>query len=103
MCPHRSQRTMSLRAVPNRSVVGVIPRGPISPATRRWRRRAAEPHAAQAFPRVMERRIMPPRMGRADPQLVSVVAPMLNEQETARPFYERVRAALGDLSWELVV
>jgi dolichol-phosphate mannosyltransferase len=35
--------------------------------------------------------------------LVSVVAPMLNEEGTARRFYERVGAALEGLPWELVV
>ncbi|MEJ7798094.1 MAG: glycosyltransferase family 2 protein [Solirubrobacteraceae bacterium] len=35
--------------------------------------------------------------------LVSVVAPMLNEEGTARVFCERVRAAMDGLPWELVV
>jgi dolichol-phosphate mannosyltransferase len=35
--------------------------------------------------------------------LVSVVAPMLNEEETARLFCDRVRAAMDGLPWELVV
>jgi len=35
--------------------------------------------------------------------LVSVVAPMLNEEGTARAFCERVRAALDGLPWELVI
>jgi glycosyltransferase involved in cell wall biosynthesis len=35
--------------------------------------------------------------------LVSVVAPMLNEEGTARVFCERVRAAMADLPWELVI
>ena len=35
--------------------------------------------------------------------LVSVVAPMLNEEGTARAFCERVRSALDGLPWELVV
>jgi dolichol-phosphate mannosyltransferase len=35
--------------------------------------------------------------------LVSVVAPMLNEEGTARIFYERVRAAMDGLPWELVL
>ena len=35
--------------------------------------------------------------------LVSVVAPMLNEEGTARVFFERVSAALDGLPWELVV
>jgi dolichol-phosphate mannosyltransferase len=35
--------------------------------------------------------------------LVSVVAPMLNEEGTARIFYERVRSTLDGLPWELVV
>ena len=37
-----------------------------------------------------------------EPRLVSVVAPMYDEQETVDVFYERVRAALGDVSFELV-
>ena len=35
--------------------------------------------------------------------LVSVVAPMLNEEGTARVFCERVQAALDGLPWELVI
>ncbi len=35
--------------------------------------------------------------------LVSVVAPMLNEEDTAPIFCERVRAAMGELPWELIV
>ena len=35
--------------------------------------------------------------------LLSVVAPMLDEQDTARAFYDRVRAAVDGLPWELVV
>jgi dolichol-phosphate mannosyltransferase len=35
--------------------------------------------------------------------LVSVVAPMLNEEGTARVFCERVRSAMDGLPWELVV
>jgi glycosyltransferase involved in cell wall biosynthesis len=35
--------------------------------------------------------------------LLSVVAPMLDEEGTARVFYERVRAAVEGLPWELVV
>jgi polyisoprenyl-phosphate glycosyltransferase len=36
-------------------------------------------------------------------RLLSVVAPMFNEAQTAREFYSRVRAALGDTEFELVV
>jgi len=35
--------------------------------------------------------------------LLSIVAPMLDEEGTARVFYERVRDAVGGLPWELVV
>jgi dolichol-phosphate mannosyltransferase len=35
--------------------------------------------------------------------LISVVAPMYEEEETAAVFCERVRAALGDADWELIV
>ena len=35
--------------------------------------------------------------------LLSVVTPMLDEEGTARTFYERVRSALDGLSWELVI
>jgi glycosyltransferase involved in cell wall biosynthesis len=35
--------------------------------------------------------------------LLSIVAPMLNEEGTARVFYERVVAAVEGLPWELVV
>jgi dolichol-phosphate mannosyltransferase len=42
-------------------------------------------------------------MTRREPELVSVVTPMLNEEGTARVFVERVIAALGPVPWELVV
>src|SRR3954454_9203129 len=35
--------------------------------------------------------------------LLSIVAPMLDEEGTARAFCERVRSALDGLPWELVV
>src|SRR4051795_13125487 len=35
--------------------------------------------------------------------LLSIVAPMLNEEGTARAFCDRVRSALDGLPWELVV
>jgi dolichol-phosphate mannosyltransferase len=35
--------------------------------------------------------------------LISVVAPVLNEEDTLQTFYERVRAALADLPFELVL
>jgi dolichol-phosphate mannosyltransferase len=35
--------------------------------------------------------------------LLSIVAPMLDEEGTARAFYDRVRSALDGLPWELVV
>jgi dolichol-phosphate mannosyltransferase len=42
-------------------------------------------------------------MGRREPELVSVVTPMLNEEGTARTFYERLGGALEAVPWELVV
>src|SRR3954452_22285868 len=42
-------------------------------------------------------------MGGREPQLVSVVTPVLNEAGTARTFYERVGGALDGVPWELVV
>src|SRR3954452_15469149 len=42
-------------------------------------------------------------MGGREPQLVSVVTPVLNEAGTARTFYERVGGALDGVAWELVV
>jgi len=35
--------------------------------------------------------------------LLSIVAPMLDEEGTARVFYERVRAAVDGMPWELIV
>ncbi|MDP2712904.1 MAG: glycosyltransferase family 2 protein [Solirubrobacteraceae bacterium] len=35
--------------------------------------------------------------------LLSIVAPMLDEEGTARAFYDRVRAAVDGLPWELIV
>jgi polyisoprenyl-phosphate glycosyltransferase len=40
--------------------------------------------------------------GHRQPALLTVVTPMYNEVETARAFLERLRDALGDLSWELI-
>jgi polyisoprenyl-phosphate glycosyltransferase len=42
-------------------------------------------------------------MSRREPELVSVVTPMLNEEGTARRFYERLGDALEGVPWELVV
>jgi polyisoprenyl-phosphate glycosyltransferase len=42
-------------------------------------------------------------MSRREPELVSVVTPMLDEEGTARVFVERVARALGPVPWELVV
>jgi glycosyltransferase involved in cell wall biosynthesis len=41
--------------------------------------------------------------GVREPELVSVVTPMLNEEGTARTFYERLGGALEGIPWELVV
>lgn len=38
-----------------------------------------------------------------EPSLISVVAPVLNEEEVLPTFYERVRVALEGLEWELVL
>jgi dolichol-phosphate mannosyltransferase len=38
-----------------------------------------------------------------EPQLLSVVAPMYEEQDTVGPFSERVAAALGDVPYELIL
>jgi dolichol-phosphate mannosyltransferase len=38
-----------------------------------------------------------------EPRLVSVVAPMYDEEETVDVFYERVRAALADVPFELIL
>jgi dolichol-phosphate mannosyltransferase len=38
-----------------------------------------------------------------EPELLSVVAPMYEEQETVAPFTERVAAALGELNYELIL
>jgi glycosyltransferase involved in cell wall biosynthesis len=38
-----------------------------------------------------------------EPELLSVVAPMYEEQDTVDPFTERVAAALGDLNYELIL
>jgi polyisoprenyl-phosphate glycosyltransferase len=42
-------------------------------------------------------------MSRREPELVSVVTPMLDEEGTVRAFVERVVGALGSVPWELVV
>jgi glycosyltransferase involved in cell wall biosynthesis len=41
--------------------------------------------------------------GRRELQLLSVVAPMFDEEATAEAFYERTCAALGDMPFELVL
>ena len=38
-----------------------------------------------------------------EPELLSVVAPMYEEEDTVAPFIERVAAALGDLHYELIL
>jgi glycosyltransferase involved in cell wall biosynthesis len=38
-----------------------------------------------------------------EPELLSVVAPMYEEQDTVAPFTERVAAALGDIDYELIL
>ena len=38
-----------------------------------------------------------------EPQLLSFVAPMFEEQDTVDPFIERVAAALGDVPYELIL
>ncbi|MBE2315438.1 glycosyltransferase family 2 protein [Solirubrobacter sp. CPCC 204708] len=38
-----------------------------------------------------------------EPELLSVVAPMYEEQDTVDPFTDRVAAALGDLNYELIL
>ena len=40
---------------------------------------------------------------RSEPDLITVTAPVLNEEEVLSEFYERLRAALGDHAWELVL
>jgi polyisoprenyl-phosphate glycosyltransferase len=42
-------------------------------------------------------------MGGREPQLVSIVTPMLNEEGTVEAFVERVTKALGTVPWELVI
>ena len=42
-------------------------------------------------------------MAERDLALLSIVAPMLDEEGTARAFYDRVRAAVDGLPWELIV
>ena len=38
-----------------------------------------------------------------EPELLSVVAPMYEEEDTVAPFTERVAAALGDVHYELIL
>ena len=38
-----------------------------------------------------------------EPELLSVVAPMYEEQDTVDPFTERVAAALGGIDYELIL
>src|SRR3954467_8086246 len=57
------------------------------------RPRIMAPPAATTILRVAERHL----------GLLSIVAPMLDEEGTARAFCERVRSALDGLPWELVV
>jgi glycosyltransferase involved in cell wall biosynthesis len=57
------------------------------------RRHAGPPGESQYDHRVADRQLA----------LLSIVAPMLDEEGTARIFYERVRAVVEGLPWELVV
>src|SRR3712207_3902565 len=68
-------------------------------------RSVVEAQAAQAgthrILRTATRHILFP-MAR-EPRLVSVVAPMFDGEETVDTFYERTRAALGDVPFELIL
>jgi polyisoprenyl-phosphate glycosyltransferase len=47
--------------------------------------------------------MIPSTTGRGDDALLSVVAPVYNEEELIGPFVDRVRATLGDAAWELIL
>src|SRR5436190_21522288 len=82
------RRAMSLLPGP---WIGLSNIGP-HPAARQ--RRFPPPHGLAHYDqRVVDRHL----------SLVSVVAPMLNEEDTAGVFCERVRAACDGLPWELVI
>src|SRR5689334_2945233 len=101
MCPQTPQRAMSASAVPKASVVGISPCSPSAAATARWGWRAADRQMEHVLGRssIVE---SPPMPGRSL-QLLSVVAPMHNEEETVGAFYDRVATALDGLPWELIL
>ena len=58
--------------------------------------RAVVGHAGESTPGTL-------RGMNREPELLSVVAPMYEEQETVDPFTERVAKALGDINYELIL
>src|SRR5215217_8346946 len=107
MCPQRAQRQMSASARPYWSVVGISPWVPASPATARCGRRSVPALAAHCWGRgdcrIRHRSCVRSRLMRSL-QLLSVVAPMHNEEGSVDAFYERVRTALQDVGpWQLVL
>src|SRR3954466_4342664 len=107
MWPHCAQRQMSASARPYWSVGGIRPCGPASPATSRCGRRSSPVQAAHCWGRgncrIRHRSCVRARLMRLL-ELLSVVAPMHNEEESVDAFYERVRTALQDVGpWQLVL
>src|SRR3954471_23421436 len=98
---------MSASARPYWSVVGIKPCGPASPATSRCGRRSSPVQAAHCWGRgncrVRHRSCVRSRLMRSL-ELLSVVAPMHNEEDSVDAFYERVRTALQDVGpWQMVL
>src|SRR5436305_2762190 len=96
---------MSASATPKRSVVGISPLGPASPATRICGRSTVEAQAAQAGligTAQYRRGLVSGAMSRVL-SLLSVVAPMYNEEGSVREFHARTAAALDGLPFELIL
>src|SRR5688500_12985765 len=102
MWPQSTQRTMSESAVPNRSVVGMSPSGPCSPATARCSTRFPPQTTQRALTRV-EASLSAVSLASRELSLLSVVAPVFNEEENVRPFCERTIAALGAMPFEIIL
>ena len=94
---------MSDRAVPKLSVVGIRPSGPCSPATAKCSSRRFPPQTTQRALTRVEASLWAVNLAPRELSLLSVVAPVFNEEDNIRPFCERTVAALGAMPFEIIV
>ena len=94
---------MSDSAVPNWSVVGINPSGPCSPATARCSASRSPPQTTQRALTWREASLSLVSLAARELSLLSVVAPVFDEEGNVRVFCERTVAALSDLPFEIIV